>query len=60
MATAFNLPDRPLITPGNPERSILFQRVRSVDPDLRMPPIARSTVDPDGVLLLQQWIQSMQ
>jgi hypothetical protein len=60
MAHALNLPTAPLIDPGNPGNSILLARVKSNDPDLRMPPLGRNLVDEEGAAVLEQWIQSMQ
>lgn len=59
MARALNLRFAPLIDPGNPDNSILLARVKSNDPDLRMPPLARNVVDADGAALLRQWIASL-
>ena len=39
-------------------RSIAFRRVNT-NGDIRMPPIARETIDPQGVALLRQWIGSL-
>lgn len=59
MASAFGLTGAPLIAPGNPTGSILLARLKSTDEKLRMPPLGRNTVDPDGALLIEQWIASM-
>lgn len=59
MARALNLINAPLIDPGNPDGSILMARVKSNNPDLRMPPLARNAVDADGALLIDQWIRSL-
>ncbi len=51
--------DRPrVISPHDIWRSIVFMRVNSVD-DIKMPPIARETVDQKGVQLLHDWINSL-
>jgi uncharacterized repeat protein (TIGR03806 family) len=51
--------DRPrVISPHDIWRSIIYMRVNTVD-DIRMPPIARETVDQKGVKLLQDWITSL-
>ena len=60
MATAFNLNSAPLISPGNPANSILLARLKSTDEKLRMPPLGRNTVDPEGAALIEAWIASMQ
>ncbi len=47
-----------VIAPNDPWRSIAFLRVNTVG-DIRMPPLARETIDPTGVTLLKQWITSL-
>jgi mono/diheme cytochrome c family protein len=51
--------DRPrVISPHDIWRSIAFMRVNTVD-DIKMPPIARQTIDEKGVQLLREWILSL-
>jgi len=51
--------DRPrVISPHDIWRSIVFMRVNTVD-DIKMPPIARETIDRKGVALLRDWITSL-
>jgi uncharacterized repeat protein (TIGR03806 family) len=51
--------DRPrVISPHDIWRSIMYMRVNTVD-DIKMPPVARETIDQKGVTLLRDWIQSM-
>jgi uncharacterized repeat protein (TIGR03806 family) len=51
--------DRPrVISAHDIWRSIMFMRVNTVG-DIRMPPLARETIDTGGVNLLRQWIESM-
>jgi uncharacterized repeat protein (TIGR03806 family) len=47
-----------VIAPNDIWRSIAFLRVNT-NGDIRMPPIARETIDPQGVALLRQWIASL-
>jgi uncharacterized repeat protein (TIGR03806 family) len=47
-----------VIAPNDIWRSILFMRVNTLD-DIKMPPLAHSALDPQGVRLLRQWIQSL-
>jgi uncharacterized repeat protein (TIGR03806 family) len=44
-----------LLTPGEPERSVLLHRVRSLG-SVRMPPLASLAVDEAAVELLESWI----
>jgi hypothetical protein len=51
--------DRPrIVSPHDVWRSIAFMRVNTVD-DIKMPPIARETIDQKGVALLRDWIMSL-
>ncbi|MEA3150677.1 MAG: hypothetical protein QOD56_1616, partial [Gammaproteobacteria bacterium] len=51
--------DRPrIIAPHDIWRSIAFMRVNNSG-DIRMPPLARNTIDQGGVELLREWIDSM-
>ena len=51
--------DRPrVISPHDIWRSIAFMRVNTMD-DIKMPPIARESIDHKGVSLLQDWITSL-
>jgi uncharacterized repeat protein (TIGR03806 family) len=47
-----------VISPHDPWRSMIVRRTDTID-DTRMPPIARHTIDHQGVGLLRQWIESM-
>ena len=51
--------DRPrIISPHDTWRSIAYMRV-STNGDIRMPPLARETIDDKGVALLAEWINSL-
>jgi uncharacterized repeat protein (TIGR03806 family) len=51
--------DRPrVISPHDPWRSIMFMRANT-NGDIRMPPLARETIDLNGMELLRRWIDSM-
>ncbi len=50
--------DARLLAPGEPERSVLLQRIK-VNNLNRMPPIASNKIDSSGVNLLEAWISSI-
>jgi uncharacterized repeat protein (TIGR03806 family) len=51
--------DRPrVIAPHDIWRSLIYMRVNTVG-DIKMPPLARETIDRNGVALLNQWISGM-
>ena len=47
-----------VIAPNDIWRSIAFMRINTVG-EIRMPPLARETIDEKGVALLRQWITSL-
>jgi uncharacterized repeat protein (TIGR03806 family) len=47
-----------VIAPNDIWRSIAYMRVNTMG-DVRMPPLARETIDEKGVALLRQWITSL-
>jgi uncharacterized repeat protein (TIGR03806 family) len=47
-----------VIAPHDPWRSIAFKRADTND-DIRMPPLARETIDEHGMALLREWILSL-
>jgi glucose/arabinose dehydrogenase/mono/diheme cytochrome c family protein len=55
---AFGLRDALLIAPGEPDRSVLHQRVARSGTG-RMPPLASTVVDEEAADLLAQWIRAM-
>ncbi|WP_035614089.1 PQQ-dependent sugar dehydrogenase [Haloferula sp. BvORR071] len=52
-------PDDKLISLGQEERSVLIHRASARNGYSRMPPLATSVIDPAGVQLLKDWIESM-
>ena len=47
-----------IIAPNDRWRSILFMRANTVEP-FKMPPLARNTIDAEGMDLLRKWIESL-
>ena len=47
------------IAPGQPERSIMLYRLKSLEPGIAMPEVGRSLVHEEGVSLLSDWIAGM-
>ena len=47
------------ILPGNPEESIMVHRMKSTDPDVKMPEIPNRLPHQAGVDLISEWIQNM-
>ncbi len=56
----FRPPGTPRIAPGDPDRSDLFERMRTADALERMPPIGLSVVDAEGIALIEAWIRSLE
>lgn len=47
-----------IIAPHDPWRSILYMRANTMEA-FRMPPVARNTIDQQGMKLVLQWIESL-
>lgn len=45
-----------IVTPGQPDTSVLITRVRSRNPQTQMPPIGTSLIDREALALLERWI----
>ncbi len=45
-----------LVVPGDPAHSVVLQRMAASGGFTRMPPIATSEIDPEGVALVSEWI----
>lgn len=48
-----------LIVPGDTSASVLYQRLKSLEIGIAMPPISKNAVDIQGVELIGEWILSM-
>jgi hypothetical protein len=59
MALRIGIPKGRLVVPKAPSASILLARMKSTDPDLRMPPLASNVVDTHGAALIEAWINSL-
>ncbi len=49
-----------IITPGSPERSMLFYRINTTNETFRMPLHGRTMLHEEGIALIEQWINSLQ
>jgi uncharacterized repeat protein (TIGR03806 family) len=47
-----------VVVPSNPAASILYLRDNNVA-GIKMPPLAKNTIDTDAVMVLEQWINSL-
>jgi uncharacterized repeat protein (TIGR03806 family) len=47
------------IVPGAPERSILFQRINSLDPGVMMPELGRKMNHTEGIAAVEAWIKQL-
>lgn len=48
------------ILPGNPEKSMMIQRMLSKDPGIMMPELGRKLVHKEGIELVSEWIKHME
>lgn len=49
-----------IITPGNPDRSMLYYRLNTENENYRMPLHGRSIIHEEGILLMKNWINTLQ
>lgn len=47
------------IVPGEPDSSIIYFRMNSVNPGIMMPELGRHVIHKEGVALIYQWIKTM-
>ena len=47
------------IVPGNPDKSIMLYRMKSLDPGIMMPESGRALADEAGIKLITNWINSL-
>ncbi|MEP2238632.1 MAG: PKD domain-containing protein [Maribacter sp.] len=52
-------PDEKIVFAGDANKSVLWHRTNSIVPGEAMPPLAKNRVDEQGVILLQDWINSL-
>lgn len=50
--------DARIAVPGQPDASLLVQRMASRDPRLQMPPLGTQQIDAEGLALVRRWIAS--
>jgi uncharacterized repeat protein (TIGR03806 family) len=48
-----------VVAPSDVWRSVLYDRMNSVDPTIKMPPLARNLVDTNAVAVMAAWINSL-
>ncbi len=48
-----------VVTPRDIWRSILYQRANSLEPLIKMPPLARNLVDTNAMMVIAAWINAM-
>jgi uncharacterized repeat protein (TIGR03806 family) len=53
-------PDEEILFQGDATKSILFHRLVSTDPNIMMPPLAKTLVDQPAVDLIQTWINELE
>jgi uncharacterized repeat protein (TIGR03806 family) len=48
-----------VVAPSDIWRSVLYDRMNTVDPTIKMPPLARNLVDTNAVPVMAEWINSL-
>ncbi len=57
--TSLGIDGESLLSPGDASRSILYNRVHSVDANIMMPPLAKNSIDAIGAALIEEWINQL-
>ena len=58
-AVTLGLNDARIVKPGDTERSVLYQRITSIAPAVKMPPLAHNRVDPQAAQIIGDWINGL-
>jgi len=53
------IPNEKIVDPGNTATSILYHRLNSTDPAIKMPPISKNKIDANAVQLIDDWINQL-
>ena len=56
---SLGIKDERIVYGGDANKSILFHRINSTDPAIKMPPLSKNVVDEAGVQLIEDWINSL-
>jgi uncharacterized repeat protein (TIGR03806 family) len=51
--------DAKIVSPSDIWRSVLYDRMNTVDPAIKMPPLARNLIDTNAVEVMADWINSL-
>lgn len=51
--------DQKIVKPGDPENSVLFKRISSIEENKRMPLLGRNSRHDEGIALIEAWILSL-
>ena len=58
-AVTLGLNDARIVKPGDMGRSVLYQRITSTAPAVKMPPLAHNQVDAQAAQVIGEWINSL-
>ncbi|MEX0290777.1 MAG: PQQ-dependent sugar dehydrogenase [Flavobacteriaceae bacterium] len=58
--TSLGIDGEGLLVPGDAAKSILYQRLLSLDENIMMPPLAKKAIDIEGAALIEAWINNME
>ncbi|MEZ4855311.1 MAG: hypothetical protein R2812_02405 [Gelidibacter sp.] len=48
-----------IVSAGNAQKSIIYNRLNTTDPSIRMPLLGRTLIHEEGVQLIEEWINSL-
>jgi uncharacterized repeat protein (TIGR03806 family) len=59
VANSLGISGARVVAPQDLAKSLLYVRANSVEPSIKMPPLARNTIDSNAVSMLADWISSL-
>jgi uncharacterized repeat protein (TIGR03806 family) len=57
---SLGIEDERIVYGGDAEKSILYHRMNSTDPAIRMPPLSKNVIDTPAVQLIAEWINQLE
>ncbi|HTI70636.1 MAG TPA: PQQ-dependent sugar dehydrogenase [Candidatus Limnocylindria bacterium] len=59
VAQSLGIPGAKVVVPGHPEKSVMLVRDSSLDPVVKMPPLARNLIDSQAMETIREWITGL-
>ena len=57
--TSLGIEGEQILVPGDASKSLLFQRLLTLDENIMMPPLSKKVIDTEGLAVIEAWINAM-